>query len=263
MAVSESSALLSREPSSTEHDIETTILNKIALLYKRFSKYGDMVICHEGKGNWRKEIYPNYKKNRVTTKKKSSMDWDMLHRVFDKTYHDLHNFQWMNLKVNNTEADDLIATLSKCFSEKIMILSRDSDFSQLHIMSNIDQWDWVSKKPVVAKMTLHEKIIRGSPKENISNVKMDIDFISEQDGRQSSITKKFLNESLTTEQQKRYNLNRSLMDFNYIPDDIQQNIKDEYKSQLTRKIPSVMNMKMWLSKNKFRVLAHNVEDFIK
>lgn len=271
VAVSEAMALLAYEKQATISDIKTVILNRIVFFNKKFKGYGDMVICHEGKGNWRKELYQNFKKNRKLARKKSDVDWNFIYEAFNESKEEIkENLQWMNIEVASTEADDSIAVITKMVQEQHMIVSRDSDFCQLHNLGRVDQWDWVTKKKVVAKNTLHEKIVRGSAKENISNIFQEIDFLSESEPgkRQKPITKKLLSsieedfDFLSGEQKTRYYMNRQLMDFNYIPAEIQLSIEAEYTLQASRKVPSVMKMQLWLAKNKYRQLARQVEDFV-
>lgn len=263
VAVSECLALLSQDKNASEHDMQTVIMNKIGIMNQKFKhEYGEMIISYEGKGNWRKDIFPLYKQKRQSDKETSTTDWDMLYRVFNKTKSDfMNNFQFMNIQVLKAESDDNIAVLSKGLQEKIMIISRDSDFAKLHC-ERIKQYDFVTKKNVKAKYTEYEGYLRGSTKESIANVRMPIDHLINGEGRQKPISKKFVTQQLTEAEETRYNENRSLMDFELIPDYIQDNINEEYHNQKGRDVPSIQSMRMWLAKNNFRSLARNVEEFV-
>ena len=58
-----------------ENVIRHMILNSIRMYRKRFGKeYGEVVLCSDAGGNWRKELFPQYKASRKKTRAKSSMN---------------------------------------------------------------------------------------------------------------------------------------------------------------------------------------------
>ena len=62
----------------SEDLIRHMVLNSIRGFRKRFSEYGDLVICCDDKNYWRKKVFPYYKANRKKTRDESSLDWNMI-----------------------------------------------------------------------------------------------------------------------------------------------------------------------------------------
>ena len=58
-----------------ENIIRHMILNSIRMYRTKFFKeYGEVVICSDAGGNWRKQVFPQYKASRKKTRDKSSVD---------------------------------------------------------------------------------------------------------------------------------------------------------------------------------------------
>ena len=82
---------LSREFSLAEDQKQFTKIFRHALLqtilsYKtKFSKvYGtDIVIAADGKGNWRKQEFPEYKASRTKARDQSGLNWDYVFAAMD------------------------------------------------------------------------------------------------------------------------------------------------------------------------------------
>ena len=54
------------KPVVEEDLLRHTILNTIRMFRNQFTKdFGEMVICCDGKDNWRKKVFPEYKANRI------------------------------------------------------------------------------------------------------------------------------------------------------------------------------------------------------
>lgn len=115
--------------------IRHMILNSIRKYKSKFGReYGDIVIASDDKKYWRREQFPYYKGNRKADREKSDFDWPMIFNSISTVRDELQeHFPYRVLKVPGCEADDIIATLCKTFSdrEKILIVSNDKDFIQL------------------------------------------------------------------------------------------------------------------------------------
>lgn len=267
VAVSEAMALVGYEKSATAHDVAAVVLSKLSQISTKYKqKYGRTVVCCEGEGNWRKGVYPSYKKNRRVSKAKSTIDWDMFYEGFNIAIELIdYEMQWACIQVPLAEADDSIAVIASGVQEKTLIVSRDSDFFQLH-NSMIDQYDFQTNKMLKGEkgaQFFHEKYVKGSSKENIANIQMPIDHLTEGKGKQKAVTKKFL-EGLVLEGDllKRYNENKALMDLAAIPEDVQQEIRIAYRIKTKNAKPTIKEMGDSLRNAGFRILARNVEDFI-
>jgi len=96
----------------------------------------DIIVCWEGKHNFRYKIFPEYKANR--RKKQKESDDNCVTRV-PLDYKRVNEFkEFLSLIVDTAqddelEADDVIATLAKRYSqtEKVIIYSGDKDLFQL------------------------------------------------------------------------------------------------------------------------------------
>lgn len=145
------------------------LFNKYNQLFKT---YGQLIICHEGKGslNWRRKIYPDYKRNRDAGKQEPS--YLVLKSTFDKIEEVLNYYPCKQIKVDETEADDVIYALSKYYGEKgedVIIVSTDSDLAQiLDLFDTISIYNpikkvFINKKPNIVK----QKAIVGDASDNI------------------------------------------------------------------------------------------------
>jgi len=268
VAVTEAMTLAGYDSGYTKEDLAGVVLSKISQISaKHKQKYGKTVVCTEGKGNWRRDVYPLYKKHRSTARKKSTYDWALFYEGFDLAIEIIQNeLQWKLLHVDMTEADDCISVLARRGQGKILIVSRDGDFFQLH-NANVQQYDFSTHKMLSGKKFgpdyFHTKFVKGSAKENVANIQMPIDHITEGEGRQKAVSKKFL-ASLVLEGDLlvRYNENKALMDLSLIPSEIQEDIVVAYRQQLKAPIPTIKEMGTSLREHGFRILARNVEDFI-
>ena len=61
--------------------IRHMILNSIRMYKQKFKEYGEVVIVADAGGNWRKDVYPEYKARRKKNRDDSKMDWDEVFRI--------------------------------------------------------------------------------------------------------------------------------------------------------------------------------------
>lgn len=142
----------------------------------QFNDIDRVVFCQEGLNNWRKQVYPLYKANRVEKREVSVVDFDAFYKNLHAFMHDFQdiakNFQF--LQVPNCEADDLIAVITKYKQDcDIIALSADKDFYQLYKYTNYKQWHPIKKQFVeVANPVnyLTEKIIIGDSGDNVPRI---------------------------------------------------------------------------------------------
>src|SRR5210317_365140 len=128
-----------------ENLIRHMFLNSIRYNRKKFSKdYGEIVICVDQRDVWRRDYFPYYKANRKKSRDDSELDWGKLFDVIHKIREELSEFfPYKVIYVERCEADDIIATIVhehgmdlNIGGEKILILSGDKDFIQLHQYAN-------------------------------------------------------------------------------------------------------------------------------
>jgi len=163
-----------------ENLIRHTILNSLRLYRNSFKdKYGELIICGDGKNNWRKEVFPNYKYKRSESKSKSDVDWNELYRIIYKVYDEISdNFPYKTILVDECEADDVIATLVERTQEfgqyeAVIIISADKDFAQLQRYDNVRQYSPLKKQFINEsnpRKQLLELILKGDASDGIPNV---------------------------------------------------------------------------------------------
>ena len=216
------------------------------------SEYGEIVLAYDSKHYWRKEVFPHYKQNRKKDREKSNHNWGNIFEVLNKIRDEIRTyFPYKVVEVFGAEADDVISTLCKNKgTEKILILSGDKDFIQLQKYPGIKQFNPIMKKEVTHDnpyVFVKEHILKGDKSDGIPNyLSPDDTFVN--GGRQKPISKKNLDKWVeqdpsafctTPDTIQNYTRNRQLIDFDYVPDEIESKIMEEYSSLNTieKKVP--------------------------
>ena len=90
---------------------------------------------------------PNYKAGRKESREKSNHDWAKIFEILTTIRRELkEHMPYRYVELDTTEADDIIAVLvRKHHDQKILILSGDKDFIQLH-NKNVQQYSPVLNK---------------------------------------------------------------------------------------------------------------------
>ena len=235
-------------PVYDENLIRHIILNTLRTIKQKQSKtYGEIVLCYDGHNSWRKSVYKYYKSNRKKNREKSEFDWKKLFDFLSKVREEMKEFMpYKVLHLENCEADDLIAVVCKNYAggEAIQIISSDTDFVQLQKYRNVHQYSPILKKQISSDdpaKYLFEHVLRGDTSDGIPNILSDDDTFEVEGKRQRSLSSKkvdmlyqsFLNEADWTrnlESPENYARNRTLIDFECIPQDIQEKIINMYES---------------------------------
>lgn len=233
------------------------VLNNIRFYEKKFSsQYGELILCYDSKKYWRREFFPFYKQNRKKDREKSGLDWGIIFDCLNKIRDEIKEyFPYKVMEVDGAEADDVISVLCKTQCErnivneqlgnkieKVLILSGDKDFIQLQKYSNVDQYNPVMKKIVKCSKSevrefVNEHVVKGDRSDGIPNYLSDDDtFVSGK--RQKPLSKKVVElflqkqpeEICNEDQLKNYNRNQILIDFSYIPEDIENRIRVCYNT---------------------------------
>lgn len=285
------SAILSfqRELKGTDDDvvnlIRHVILSSLQNIKKKHGReYGQLVICADGRNYWRRDIFPHYKAGRKKTRDASGLPWTLIFDTMSSIRDDLQeNFPYKVLHYDRAEADDIIAVLCKWTqdndliqegleesSQKVLIISSDHDFKQLHRFPNVRQWSPKIKKLLVAEsdyMTVgHIQHIVKAGDDGIPSVLCPDDFFvnKEDNGRATPVTKRILEKfsdrnNLNDSEKSRFDRNRRLVDFEFIPDDVSAEIINKHiNSKVVNDKMRIMN---YLIKNRCRLLLDNIEGF--
>lgn len=279
-----------RELKGTESEVKNLIrhvtLSTLKSYKKKYGKeYGELVICCDGRNYWRREFFQHYKAGRKKARDKSDLDWGLIFDTLNEMRQDIaQHFPYRVIHVDRAEADDIIATMTKWVQtndlvmeglveepQKVLILSSDGDFKQLQQLGAVKQWSPMQKKYVVGtKQEIIEKkiehIVKGDAGDGVPNIlsKDDVFVTGE---RQRPVSAKRLQEFFDNgfiackndDERRNWQRNITLVDFDFIPEDVQQSIVDAYiNSKPKGDKMSVMN---YLIANRCRLLLDEIEEF--
>ena len=263
----------------SEDLVRHMVLNSLRAHNKKFRKeYGEMVIACDSGNVWRKQIFPNYKAGRKANREKSEHDWDAIFNMLATIKNEIKTFMpYKVIEVESYASDDIIATLIKKVKnmiipehkKKILILSGDKDFIQLH-GPNVRQYNPVLNKfvgkgedPVIY---IREHILKGDRSDGIPNVLSD-DNVFIEGRRQKPLSKKKLNNwvndvffytNFTEEEEKNYNRNRKLIDLSSIPQEIEDKINNEFNDV---KVASRDKILGYFINKKLKTLIEVIDEF--
>jgi len=232
------------KPVVEEDLLRHTILNSIRMFRNQFTKdFGEMVICCDGKDNWRKKLFPEYKANRRKNRENDPTDWKTLFELLHEMREELSKyFPYKVMHVEEAEADDIIAVIVRELSEEpTLILSSDKDFIQLQKFDNVKQWSPLQKKFIVGDPveSLFDKTIRGDTGDGVPNILSSDDTLITEGKRQTPVRKKnmelwrgkkpedFCNETML----RNYHRNKTMVDLEETPESIRINIVNQYDNQ--------------------------------
>ena len=247
------------------------VLNSLRGYNLKFKhEYGTIILCADGANPWRRGIFPNYKHSRRKGREEDTKDWSSLFKMIGEIREELaQNFPYITLHIDGVEADDIIAVLVKenYTKEKIMIVSGDKDFIQLHKYEVVKQYAPIQKKfvedPDPVKF-LHEQIIKGDRSDGVPNI-LSADNVFVIKEKQRPINKKRLEEwadieniPLGSETKKYYERNKKLIDLGEIPGHIYSDIKTKYDNY---KVNNRTLLLTYFIENKLKTLIENINDF--
>lgn len=226
-----------------KHHIRYAFLRGISYFHQMFSgEYGQMVLCFDSTNYWRRQIFPHYKASRKKQQRESSTDWSNIYNQFTKVREEVkRDLPIACLHIDTLEADDVIAcvALSECSHEKVLILSSDKDFQQLHC-DQIVQYSPAHKdflKCEDPKDYLLTHLVKGDSSDGIPNVYSDDDAIINEDKKQTIVNAKRLREAREKIEDgsiddsplaSAYHRNKTLIDFNCIPVEKRRIIMNEF-----------------------------------
>lgn len=110
------------------------VLNSIKGLIEKFPDTNQVIACWDGgKSKWRKEFYPGYKAQRDygNQDEEKAENYAKLWKQIDILHEVLPMFNVHSIRVQDQEADDLIASACKVLEGNKMIITSDKDMLQL------------------------------------------------------------------------------------------------------------------------------------
>lgn len=260
------------------------VLNSLRMYVQKFSaEYGrELVLCYDSKRYWRREFFPFYKGTRKKDRAKSNFNWGQIFEVLNEIRDEIRvNMPYTVMEVDGAEADDIISVMTKQMAiknirlqkdmqpvEKVLILSGDKDFIQLQKYPWLRQYNPVMKKFVSGmnpKQYIIEHVLKGDKSDGIPNyLSPDDTFVEGK--RQRPLIKKTLDKIVglspeqfcNEEQMQYYKRNLTLIDFSYIPVEVEEQIIESYDSVT----PSPRNkMYNYFVNNQLITLLEKIEEF--
>lgn len=181
---------------------------------------------------WRNNFYEEYKQNRDD--KNKTFNPNIFIYTYDNIVPELKELNIKILECENAEGDDIIATLKKKFRNQyeelpIYIITNDHDYLQLFdnntYIYNLQGLN-LRTKSRGEDIDLKLKILQGDISDNITSIfqkKMSINKILEYVYDTEKL-EEYLNENI--ESRELYNRNKLLIDFDMIPENIKNNIRE-------------------------------------
>ena len=269
-----SGILASGNKDFSEDLVRHMVLNSIRNFNKRFSDYGELVICCDDKNYWRKKEFPYYKANRKKPREQSARDWNMIFNTLSTIKEEIReNFPYVVLQVSTAEADDIIATMVERYGnngEKILIVSGDKDFSQLQRYKSVSQYSPITKKMIKVDDPmeyLYEHVIRGDTGDGVPNI-MSRDDVFVNGLRQKPLTKKKvfamieeMKRGITPfdgEVKRNYLRNIQLIDLTRVPQFIRKEVIHSYNNYERKDRSLLLN---YFIKNKLKNLMSDIQEF--
>ena len=159
----------------------------------------------------------------------------------------------------------------------MVIVSSDKDFQQLQMYTNVRQWSPVTKGFIVCKSPtdfLVSHILGGDSGDGIPNILSDDDCFLVDGKRQTPLTSKknkaiteqilvmgsgiAPQDSMSESLKRNWDRNRTMVDFRYIPTDIETAILNKYTEQQPTKKGDVLS---YMIKHKMKNLMEVVSEF--
>ena len=248
-------------------------INTIRANVKQFkSKYPNVILCCDNKKYWRRDYFPFYKSQRKHDREASGYDWGMIFDTLNKIRDELKQFfPYKVIDVDGAEADDVIAVLTARLAPHggVLILSSDKDFGQLQKYPNVTQYSPILKRFIKIdnpKQFIREHVLKGDRGDGIPNfLSPDNTFAAGE--RQKIISSKKLQEWVNQDVDKicvndtmlrGYKRNQTLVDFDYIPDNIREKIVDEFDSSKPATKEKMLNY--FISKG-LKAMIESIGDF--
>ena len=261
----------------SEDLVRHMVLNSLRGHNKKFRKeYGEMVIACDSKNVWRREVFPNYKAGRKANREKSDHDWNAIFAMLGNIRNEIKEFlPYKVLELETAEADDIIAALVRRIQnrvgpnhlKKVLILSGDKDFIQLHN-------EWVKQyNPVLNKyvgkdenpaLYIKEHILKGDRSDGVPNVLSD-DNVFVEGRRQKPLSRKKIDSwleevfmTMTEEEEKNYNRNKKLIDLTCIPLELEDKINNEFDNVEVASRDKILN---YFITRKLKTLIEVIDEF--
>lgn len=256
-----------------ENLIRHMSLNMLRSFSRQFSsKFGQIVICVDSKKMWRRDVFPFYKINRKKERDKSALDWSTIFNALNNIREEIKEFlPYVVLEIEGAEADDIIAVISRAHNhEDVLIISSDKDFMQLQKYKHISQYSPLLKKFIYSNNPheyIKRHILMGDRSDGIPNF-LSGDNVFALGERQKKLTTKKIEECLyneytvfceNDEMEKRFKRNQILIDFDFIPETLAENILAIFRN--TKPRGNKQKMLNYFIEKRLKLLTESIDEF--
>jgi 5'-3' exonuclease len=238
------------------HQMMNDIIDKIKL----FSST-KVILVFDEKGSWRYDVYDRYKESRKAFKENSVVDFEKFYPVFNGFRDDIKEF-FSNIYVisgSKCEGDDIIAVLVRQIfaknGDEVTIISSDRDMNQLLSLNNVKQYDPIKGQyleSINPKLQLQLKILTGDRSDSIPAIKKRFGIVSAEKLIKEGVDE-FLNKPENEEAKNNYERNKILIDFDFIPEYIQETILNMYRNYQIKPIDAT-KVRSFFTKNRLAQL---------
>lgn len=259
----------------TKDLVKHVIINSLRTNVLKFKHdgYGEVILACDAKLNWRRKVFEHYKAKRRQSRESadSFINWDALFEALGELKEELReNFPYKLLEVTGAEGDDIVAAIVKNTPGPHLIIGSDKDYGQLHSIDGVEQFCLKTKKLIKIenpKHHLEELIICGDTSDGIPNIKSDDDTFVNENKRQAPISKAKLAGWVNMKPElycenvqmfKNYERNQRLIDFDYIPSEVINDILAEHAKPVLGSKQKIMT---YFAQHKMRNLLSCVGDF--
>jgi len=187
----------------------------------------DIIFARDGEDVWRYKVYPDYKANRSGPANNDPFAPGPVFKHVNENYH--QRLGASVLRVSRAEGDDICAVATRYIravypDSKVIIITGDHDFLQLS-GPNVEIYQLKGFKQITSDdphTALMTKILAGDPSDNIPGI---YNGCGKKTAQRLANNQQELEEMLQRHGREQYELNRILVDFDYIPDDIVKEIE--------------------------------------
>jgi 5'-3' exonuclease len=237
------------------------ILKETIGLLKKYLPDVVYIACDDS-DSWRKKIYPEYKAHRKAQREKSDIDWNL----FYSTVKDIKNelkvfFPFKVINIKNIEADDIVSVLCRKYpNDEKVIITTDGDYNQLLLVPNTKIYNPTKGSEVKMGRAdvirgLETKILTGDKSDNIKSVEVRLGpKTAEKLIDSGELEMRLLNEEKFREA---YELNKSLIDMNKIPQNIVDPILEEDEKYEVSCGDKILE---YLKDNKLKNFIYEIQD---
>ena len=236
-------------------------------IYKSLFKgdVNEIILAVDDRKSWRKLYWERYKESRKGKRDTSKINWDVFHSEYRNFTDEIqHHLPFKILQVENAEADDIIGVLALKDNKEYVVISNDEDYLQLvsdRVKLYNPQKMMFMECPDTEEFIVMKSLM-GQSKDDIFNIKTPLDWPQgkRKPGFGEVSARKVIEEGYIGWLEKnnlveRFKINRTLIDFNLIPNTIKTRILNEYNNY---KLADPSNIYKFFNKNKF---VGYLEDF--